>query len=373
MAPIIYFGVELEFCLGYSIESTNTDPSSKSFPDFLPFNGKVEERGDRKRTYCIGRKFRATGLPFASETKELGDLDTWAIGCDTSIGMHGGKQSSPLFPMEITSPACPFESEPFEDVRKVCNILSTEYAVTVNEDCALHIHFSFGRDLNDKRKRWNLERLKRLMMLFWMFEPLFDTLHPPHIQKDPQDFVISIRRHSLPAKGFPNEKGGIPDLDFCQIRRGLEQINRRLEWAEADYFTGADGEEIDKKSKPTVEFRQHEGTVDSESVINWIKTPGGIMPMVDRASTLKQEDLENAEKTKRSDATRKEKGGGGPGFPRGHPRGEDAAPTIINILESIELEEQANYYRDKLYELVPARFEAIGRLSRKALVHWSER
>jgi hypothetical protein len=32
-----------------------------------------------------------------------------------------------------------------------------------------------------------------------------------------------------------------------------------------------------KSDKPTVEFRQHEGTVDKDRVVNWIKTLGGVI------------------------------------------------------------------------------------------------
>lgn len=212
----LYFGVELEFCLGYILPGmTNPDHGSNKYVEFKIPDRSLEDvleqitaRGGNKSgitpsqlrnldnkhyrtkrirgTFAqaaarehIGQKFLEVGLPYQRTANPLGNIACWAIGEDTSIDSWDADPRYFWSPMEITSPALPFNVELLKAVSKVCDILAEQYLTHTNHSCSLHIHFSFGREasLDDESTRWSFESLQKLMMFFWACSPHFTALH----------------------------------------------------------------------------------------------------------------------------------------------------------------------------------------------------
>lgn len=146
MSPKIYFGFELEFCLGYLMPGTpNPNSNSTKFVKFpipedsisqiLCETSLMNEDGSRNtrsqvqtdhsdrsaptslRNFLllsaarrhIGETLRKAGLPSKNHQIKLGDVDHWVIGRDRSINTTRGVSPQYFcYPMEISSLALPF-------------------------------------------------------------------------------------------------------------------------------------------------------------------------------------------------------------------------------------------------------------------------
>ncbi|KAF8849243.1 hypothetical protein BDZ45DRAFT_773323 [Acephala macrosclerotiorum] len=190
------------------------------------------------------------------------------------------------YSVETTSPAYHFNSASLGTVNKVCDILSSQYLTKVNASCGLHVHVSFA--VSPDHERWMFENLKKLMMFFWIFEPQFDTMHPSS-QPRTEFIVRSMRIDSKLSLDLQKEKS----LTGSLVREGLDRIyatttlpelttlvstkRRERSMAVSMYYitqflrpeTLLSAKGVKGKIKPTVEFRQYEGTLDGERV--WLE------------------------------------------------------------------------------------------------------
>lgn len=415
MSSTIHISVELKFCLGYLMPGTpNPNPNTTKFVNFpiskysisKIFRGTFlrNDNGSRitpsqlltehsdlsaptslrnslgipaARSH-IGNTLQKADLPYNNHQNQLGDLDHWVIGTDASINTNFNLSPQYFrYPMKITSPALPFNQESLASVRKVCNILTNEYLTDVNVTCVLHVHFSFGRDfrVDDETTRWDFKRLKKLMMFFWTFEPQFDTIRPDYRINDVTEQTISMRRYSLLGlrlASSPRESRLSKGLEEIVSTRDLPQLvdlvsgeDQAREMVVSIYhvtralnpyvLSCARSEECKKKpDKPTVEFRQHEGTVEGERVECWIRTLGGVILWLDDKDVDVDPDIlmnlmhDNVGewKTARGRIEREDKGpeardtygigDGGESF------------TIVDLLKRLRLEEEAELYRRRL-------------------------
>lgn len=418
MAPTLYFGVELEFCLGYILPGM---PSPDHVPPHIDFQvperavahhlADLEHRAgspitldqlvhptpgdsvfsrqtiseDRERLVLpyvrnhIVQTIHTEELPCSNTS--LGDLDIWAIGRDPSINTTSSDSKMLLFPMEITSPAYEFTPESLRAVEKFCKVLRANYHTEVNSSCGLHVHISFGKDFNHETKRWTFERLQKLMMFVWAFEPQLQTIHPDHRQEggNQGDFAdaqaIPIRTGSSLSLQLRSrqETAGSPR------RFGLDEIYRAHDLHKLEYLVSSEGRQKvmavsiyhitfcydypnermnSRRTKPTVEFRQHAGTLDGEQVVKWVETLVGIIQWLEQKDDLDPEAFMKLAKECREKSEKvirqARRSVIGEGEERRRPmtgEGEDAF-TIVDLLECIGLLEQARYYSARLFDSV---------------------
>ena len=102
--------------------------------------------------------------------------------------------------------------------------------------------------------------------------------------------------------------------------------------------------------RPTIEFRQHEGTLDAEAIENWIETCHGIVAHCQKLEPL---DPRNAVLLPNF---RKQKDGKDDDGVEGSDLKTEAKIAVLELLEQIGLSKQAAYYcnilriRDKVYD-----------------------
>ena len=203
------------------------------------------------------------GFPAYAVTEPEGD-QKWTVTHDTSIITNDNPGKGYMeCDVEIKSPAMRLCPKALRRVNGVLSLLIPNFDTYVNVSCGLHVH------IGNQRAGFPLQTLKNLSMLTAMFEHQLDSFHP------------SDRLDSLHAKG-PSKvfKGQNPwdtvqAIQNCATKTQLlylyaneERLDRNLAYNLCSMAAG---------SRKTIEFRQHEGTLDAVKIINWIQVAGGLV------------------------------------------------------------------------------------------------
>jgi hypothetical protein len=277
------FGVEFEFSLAFY--RSNPHPESRTYEEScgqtLYFEPSEEDRKTPRRFggpqvsdttiyEHIATTLSDNGYPCVSTFRCNGDLTykTWQVDCDTSI-------IPPLIPneyswagVEVTTPVLWFCEESLVAVTKVCELLKKTYCVDVNESTGLHVHVGNG---NDNGGAFRFNTIRNLYALLWAFEPQLDRLHPAH------------RQDVFHAESF---RGNTRKAKYGRTFRALEGIleclkaEDKLDLSSLNNVANNRGQTynfqqtilVSELTKRTVEFRQHEGTLNGERVLIWIRT-----------------------------------------------------------------------------------------------------
>ncbi|QSZ31373.1 hypothetical protein DSL72_000938 [Monilinia vaccinii-corymbosi] len=312
--PRLTFGVEYEMALG-TLRDICENPSPEdgrkvygvarainSSPlDYDPrpssFGHSSEEecayRNENRRFVyeSIAQTLHCAGFPAVHvedpEYKESGYTAAmakkWIIGVDHSI-TYPDEAIYDFHQIEIKSPVFYFSEGAICDITRVWELIASTYKVVVNESMGLHVHVGNGVDAFDG------ETLRNLWAIFWTTEKWIATIHPLH------------RTFSTFCRGFHDcsnleEKVGGQSLKNpageVLERKVLEWILGRTPPSVEEFLdtisihSGAYNFVHLQKShnvgsiKRTIEFRQHEATLDVERVKQWVRVCIGLV----RAST----------------------------------------------------------------------------------------
>ncbi|CZR65138.1 uncharacterized protein PAC_15038 [Phialocephala subalpina] len=360
MAPRLHFGIEFEFCLAYQ-EPGQPDPSPTStqftvFPiseveildslkndtnrDGTPFTSEQlfrdpSRRGLRTDIFLssarqhIRQAFIEAGLPYEHTNDHEEDIRYWHITTDPSINTTPDPKK-PIeaeyvwAPMEITSPAYEYNAQNLAAVEQVCEILQTQYFTKTNLSCGLHVHFSLG--ITPDAPIWS-----------------FSSGPSGGYLPDPYQGVIELGRQNELAELLRTvaKKGKERYMAY-----NVDNIVNQL-FTSAEFPEGID----ENKKNPTIEFRQHYGTLDGRTATMWVKTLGGVIEWLDDAdpgtynNLLQSVLLEKWEKSGNDDLD----------YENEQEHGQLLAESTFRIQElltSMGLQEQADIYTGKTYELV---------------------
>lgn len=394
--PRLFFGVELELNIACTYPDTipdnTSDPRAFQFkvaeaaitqtlepyftdPYPIPTYDQVFNGSDISHTTykdqvmtttirnSIIKTLTAAGLPIDQDPYAKTKISNWGIERDESIRPPRDDQPYEWCGIELVSPAYEFNPENLLAVQKMCSVLTTNYLTDTNENTGLHVHVSFGLD-----KTWEFRSLKTLLMFLWAFEPQFDSLHPANRQMKDRGSILgyakSMRASSLLALEFWDEfQREIPPL------QGLVKLERFKESQMVEMLRAVSGEGSSRymaynvatiidlltedrydKAKPTVEFRQHEGTLDGNRIVQWVSLWCGVIKFLETAqptTITKLLKLATNEKwTKTGDPSLDDRNE----WKYGKIPAEDNF-TIINLLERIGVQESADFYRTRTYPI----------------------
>ena len=260
------FGVEIEFIV--SFDPTEYEEGLSQWDGILWEKQPVTKyRHDSAlRTllrHHIVQLLSASGFPTHEVTAPEGD-QKWTVTNDTSILTHDDPGKGIMeCDVEIKSPAMRLCPKALRRVHGVLSLLLPYFDTYVNASCGLHVH------IGNQRAGFPLQTLKNLSMLTAMFEHQLNSFHP------------SERLDGLHAKG-PSKvfKGQNPwdtvqAIQNCAAERQLlylyaneDGLDRNLAYNLCSMAAGP---------RKTIEFRQHEGTLDAVKIINWIQVAGGLV------------------------------------------------------------------------------------------------
>lgn len=369
--PLPYtFGIEIELALAsVSFEQSHPDPGETRFVHFqtVPtqpseFRANIEARKHIANTLQKARFPVNTHIvdPYFSDEVPDEDHTQWQITVDQSIeAPYPNTTKYPddnFLPIEIKSPILPFTVASLKAVEDIYKLLTSNYVCTTNQSTGMHIH------IGDGQQGFALTTVKHLALFLWAFEPQLNSLHPTSRQNI--QYSKSLRNRSLLAEDWHANNGeritplqGFLSLLNCQtIEQITKQLSDRSDLAGKPYsynLSGlrrlASGKRMDD-FKPTVEFRQHDATLDGKAATMWIRTIGGIMEFVKKGADplafygVFKDYLGGPYNEKW------EKLGDGNDAEREALHGPIIAErdfTVIDLFTYMGLQESANYYRDK--------------------------
>lgn len=278
MSPPLTFGLELEMAVVCGVkkgEQWHTDNRTTTFPEPEPIFTKWTVR-DEEAWKPIARHMAATLEAAGFDASvDSSDYTKWDFTCDISI--EAPEASGPVEYMyasiEMRSPAMYFTPASLDAVGEVLALLRRTYCINTNISTGLHVH------VGDGRNGWPFPVIQRLFAFIWAFEPQINSLVPPH-RVDGQ-YTNSMRTYSKFVWDFAEEMGrrptpmeGLVAMKNLKSMRALELEFLTTTLRVAPHSVDANGV---PNPKPTVEFRQHDGTMDEQRVRVWVTTVVGIM------------------------------------------------------------------------------------------------
>ncbi|KAI9682242.1 MAG: hypothetical protein M1817_000296 [Caeruleum heppii] len=139
-----------------------------------------------------------------------------------------------------------------------------------NKTCNLYIDVGLiGKDLTERRI-WKLGTVQNLLTLWVLFQDPLESIHPFHRRTTNRDFT---QASSLLSRSIPTTRDNLDWLREVEMTQSFREVlecigpnaeTRKINFAELPWFPDYLG------SKPTIEFREHCGTLDVEDVLRWM-------------------------------------------------------------------------------------------------------
>jgi len=191
----------------------------------------------------------------------------WSVGEDDTVQYR--RDGRHYTDIEIRSPALYLKPDGLMQIQAVVDLLRSEFELSVNDTCALHVH------VGNERRGYPLQTLKNLCILTSMFEGRLSALHHPSrvlvgslgqeycrtpssvfSGKSPWDIALMVQAFGTQEELVKRYSGSGLVTDKCQA---YSLCSLRPE------------------SHRTIEFRQHESTLDTEEIRHWICVVAGLV------------------------------------------------------------------------------------------------
>ncbi|MCJ1461638.1 hypothetical protein MMC07_000235 [Pseudocyphellaria aurata] len=254
------FGVELEFLVRFDPEKCG---------DVWP--------GEFVRRRII-QILKANG--FSAHNYTYTNVLQWTVTTDGTISDEGCKN---CYAIELVSPALDYSPSALKQVMDVVELLVSKLDCFVNETCGLHVH------VGNETRGFTLRTLKTFASLITAFEKQLNLLHPldRHQNGFAKTVYCAFRKDAPPKEKMLiiDELETVDDL----IRRFHPVYDASSTEFEFD-VSGRDGSSDRymafnffnlKGDDPinTIEFRQHQGTLDPNEIANWVRLACNLVHM----------------------------------------------------------------------------------------------
>lgn len=179
---------------------------------------------------------------------------SWKIVTDGSLGDYGRGA-------EIVSPILSGE-EGIAQARTVCEVLTAKRC-TVNKKCGFHLHVGAG-DLSPLN-------LANIAANYLWFETWFDYIVPPSRRGSLSQYVKSNRARFGGTYGTAALNEGVTQLyrDTSTKAAVIRTMHGGSEWSGGDRYYKLNMTALLRQ--PTIEFRQHSGTIEADKVEHWVR------------------------------------------------------------------------------------------------------
>ncbi len=207
------------------------------------FGVEIEFIGDKD---AVAQALNDAGIPCQAERRNRITRSYWKIVSDSSISPNADDIRRGWEGWELVSPILKGRRG-LEEIKEVCAVLKT-VGVSVNKTCGLHVH----HDARD----FQTETFKNIIKIYTRFEETIDSLVAPS------------------RRGNNNT--------YCQslLEIDIERILKQDNFQSIRAYYGDRYKKLNIESfvtHGTIEFRQHQGTVNADKIINWIKLTQAIV------------------------------------------------------------------------------------------------
>ncbi|CAG8980259.1 hypothetical protein HYALB_00010260 [Hymenoscyphus albidus] len=297
--PRITFGVEFEFNIAY--KQSGEDPDRK---EPRPIRGIVLKDRDfddprwentpvkfPEAWEHVAETLRAAGISARNKwdtTRE--PMEDWIVKSDISVGAQ--LKSYSFLGIEVTSPPLYDCKKSRMRVASVCSVLCNKYRIICNSSTGLHCHVAFGRLCYSPRT------LTNPMAVCWAFTDRLELIHPitRRAGRGNAFYCESMRINSVLARTLEEQRGIICQLPEG-VEAGLRQIlahrNDRDHTAIWNLTRNMDRQKLacnnsnlagltEGMKVPTIEFRQHAGTLGPERVTAWTRVACRLVEFADK-------------------------------------------------------------------------------------------
>jgi hypothetical protein len=323
--PKLFFGVELEFSLAALPLTRKDHEPTDGRQVFILDDGNIATKEDEThsmnsiaglRNALAGRNdhadsakrhivktltkagFRAIVEPDMKNEPEGMPLDRWIVTEDWTIKpppQDLGMFKYTFVPVEVQSPPYLMSEGSLREVQRCCHLITRTYRTCSPESSGLHVH------VGNRTQGFPLQTVQNLMAILFAFEPALDMLYPEHRRYN--SWCVPLRRNSVLAQRIEYSKIELRDsMDVIYRTTSINQLIKLMGacdksgWkmtinlqhlkeseTDEDVFSFVRKDEV----KRTIEFRQHEGTLDPEAVYHYVKTCVNFVEFAQEVSTPK--------------------------------------------------------------------------------------
>ena len=279
------FGVEIEFLLAYFRTSElgnwrGTALSEGTAPVKLLL-AEYAEKNEARGT--VIKSLREAGLELNDE--DVIDTTRWTVASDGNVKPTEKERESrtPLFAdgqqrsyttdehrrleycsVEVKSCVLPFTADSLLAVERAVQTIVRNHPVYVNKSCGLHVH------VGNQTLGFPIQTVKTFATLVTCFEKQLNQFHPDH--RLVNDFCPLETTAFKPRDRDPWRMAVIIDeiktLEDVITRFGMHRDEPEIlnhNWCYN--FNNL----LYRKDRRTIEFRQHQGTLDSAAIIRWVQ------------------------------------------------------------------------------------------------------
>ncbi|KAL1978433.1 hypothetical protein VTN31DRAFT_1292 [Thermomyces dupontii] len=233
------------------------------------------------------------------------DLLGWVITSDYSCKEGLRSKVYGFVPIELNSPVRKFTRlpnyDPFREISEVLSLLKYKFDLYVNETCSFQVHVGAVTDPSRQDYRFSrgfpLATVRNLMQLGSLFEQELSALHPKsrfsnRFALTPHAVIHTTRQAVKLMATLPNFEQlhwlwmglHLKDYDANAQEKYRTELGLDGGWRNAIYFGNLINEKgrsgfynppnpfILSRSRRTIEFRQHAGTLDFFEMYHWIRT-----------------------------------------------------------------------------------------------------
>lgn len=279
----VTFGVELEYIL-----ATVPNHLENPYPND-PREVDARILADHDSINCdIQRKLTEAGIPSTVQETTWWQPPTaeqlrnnWLLKTDVSVGGRDENDISDSyleFGLEMSSPPYYYDEASRTAVTTVLKTLRNNYLVRVNETTGLHVHVGNGYN----GLEWRIVR--NLMAISWTYERqilliLPESRNANSYAKPLRESELGLRHPELTRLEF------LERIIACVDQRKLFRELRAGQIGRLGFNINGLREPLG--SKRTIEFRQHQGTLDPEEILHWIHI---CTKLVEKACFIKDEE-----------------------------------------------------------------------------------
>lgn len=191
----------------------------------------------------IAQALSTAGIPTEVEMYNHSRRGHWKIVTDGSLSPNSGTSA-----YEVVSPVLTGATG-LEQIAKVCTTLNGLGAI-VNRSCGFHVHVGVSNDLD------NVHFFRRLVRLYKQHMPLIEQVLAPSRRQAANHYCRDFRHHTEAALENCRTAADVMNLVNGSEPRGDRYYKLNLN----AYFRHR-----------TVEFRQHQGTLDAQKATMWTR------------------------------------------------------------------------------------------------------